>query len=123
MTSQMKIELNQIWGTPSEAPLRTHRVLIERPAEKGGADVGPMGGELFLASVGGCFMSNVLAAIRAREANVSRVRTEVIGTIVDSPSRFAAIELYITEDCQSRDLLERLVRNGDRGLISMNTIR
>src|SRR5260370_39056246 len=104
MTSQMKIELNQIWGTPSEAPLRTHRVLIARPSEKGGGDVGPMGAELFLAAVGGCFMSNVLAAIRAREANVSSVRAEVIGTIVDSPSRFAAIELYITADCQSGEV-------------------
>ena len=43
MTNQMKIQLNQISGTTSEATLRTHRVLIDRPAEKGGADVGPMG--------------------------------------------------------------------------------
>jgi putative redox protein len=123
MTNQMKIQLNQISGTTSEATLRTHRVLIDRPAEKGGADGGPMGGELFLAAVGGCFMSNVLAAIRAREANVSSVRTEVIGTIVDSPSRFAAIDLYITADCPSRELLERLVEIADRGCIMMNTLR
>jgi putative redox protein len=123
MTNQIKIQLNQISGTTSEATLRTHRVLIDRPAEKGGTDVGPMGGELFLAAVGGCFMSNMLAAIRAREANVSSVRTEVTGTIVDSPSRFAAIELYITADCQSRELLERLVEIADRGCIMMNTLR
>jgi putative redox protein len=123
MTNQMRIQLNQISGTTSEATLRTHRVLIDRPAEKGGTDVGPMGGELFLAAVGGCFMSNMLAAIRAREANVSSVRTEVTGTIVDSPSRFAAIELYITADCQSRELLERLVEIADRGCIMMNTLR
>jgi putative redox protein len=123
MTNQMRIQLNQISGTTSEATLRTHRVLIDRAVEKGGTDVGPMGGELFLAAVGGCFMSNMLAAIRAREANVSSVRTEVIGTIVDSPSRFAAIELYITADCQSRELLERLVEIADRGCIMMNTLR
>ena len=123
MTNQMKIQLNQVSGTTSEATLRTHRVLIDRPAEKGGTDVGPMGGELFLAAVGGCFMSNMLAAVRAREVNVSSVRTEVIGTIVDSPSRFAAIELYITADCQSRELLERLVEIADRGCIMMNTLR
>jgi putative redox protein len=123
MTNQMKTQVNQISGTTSEAMLRTHRVLIDRPAEKGGTDVGPMGGELFLAAVGGCFMSNMLAAIRAREANVSGVRTEVIGTIVDSPSRFAAIELYITADCQNRELLERLVEIADRGCIMMNTLR
>ena len=47
-----------------------------------------MGGELFLAAVGGCFMSNLLAAIRARNAEVSNVRTEVVAELADSPARF-----------------------------------
>jgi len=71
MINQMKIQLRQVSNSTSEATLRTHQVLIDRPAEKGGADMGPMGGELFLAGVGGCFMSNLLAAIRAREAEIS----------------------------------------------------
>ena len=74
----------------------THQVMIDRPVSKDGADMGPMGGQLFLASVGGCFMSNLLAAIRARDSNISDVRTEVIGTIADSPARFEALELFIT---------------------------
>ena len=37
--------------------MRSHQVLVDRPVEKGGADEGPMGGELFLAAVGGCFMT------------------------------------------------------------------
>ena len=123
MTNTIKIQLRQISGTTSEATLRTHRVLIDRPAEKGGADSGPMGGELFLTAVGGCFMSNLLAAIKAREANVSDVRTEVTGTIVDSPARFAVVELYVTAECESRELLERLVEIADRGCIMMNTLR
>jgi putative redox protein len=82
-----------------------------------------MGGELFLTAVGGCFMSNLLAAIKAREANVSDVRTEVTGTIVDSPARFAVVELYVTAECESRELLERLVEIADRGCIMMNTLR
>ena len=43
-----------------------------------------MGGELFLAAIGGCFMSNLLAAIDARHAEVSGVQTEVIATLADS---------------------------------------
>src|SRR5580700_5485604 len=98
MTNQMKIQLRQVSASTSEATFRTHRVLIDRPSEKGGADMGPMGGELFLGGVGGCFMSNLLAAIRAREAKISGVRTEVIGTLTDSPARFSAIELSVTAD-------------------------
>ena len=85
MPSQMKIQLRQVSDSTSEAAIRTHQVLIDRPTAKGGADSGPMGGELFLASVGGCFMSNLLAAIKARDADLTGVRTEVIGIL----ARFA----------------------------------
>src|SRR5579863_9424222 len=66
MAGEIKVQLLQVGDSTTEAAMRTHRVLIDRPGEKGGADAGPMGGELFLASLGGCFMSNLLAAIRAR---------------------------------------------------------
>jgi putative redox protein len=123
MTNQMKIQLRQVSTSTSEATLRTHQVLIDRPAEKGGADMGPMGGELFLAGVGGCFMSNLLAAIRARQAEILDVRTEVIGTLADSPTRFSAIELHVTAESLDRELLERVVEIADRGCIMMNTLR
>ena len=123
MTNQMKIRLRQVSTSTSEATLRTHQVLIDRPAEKGGADMGPMGGELFLAAVGGCFMSNLLAAIRARKAEISDVHTEVIGAIVDSPARFSAVELHVTANSLDRELLDRVVEIADRACIMMNTIR
>jgi putative redox protein len=121
--NQMKIQLRQVSTSTSEATLRNHHVLVDRPAEKGGVDEGPMGGELFLASIGGCFMSNLLAAIRARAAEISDVRTDVTGTIADSPSRFSAVDLYVTADRPSRDAFERLVEIADRGCIRMNTLR
>jgi putative redox protein len=123
MASQMKIQLCQISASASEAAIRRHRVQIDRPVEKGGADAGPMGGELFLAAVGGCFMSNLLAAIRAREAAVSDVRVEVVGFLTDSPSRFAGVELRVAAESRDRELLERLVEIADRGCVMMNTLR
>jgi hypothetical protein len=57
--TEMKIELRQVSESTSEASMRDHHVLIDEPQEKGGAGRGPMGGELFLASIGGCFMSDV----------------------------------------------------------------
>ncbi len=121
--NQLKIQLRQVSTSTSEATLRNHHVLVDRPAEKGGVDRGPMGGELFLASIGGCFMSNLLAAIRTRAAEISDVRTEVIGTIADSPTRFSTVELYVTADSPSRGVFERLVEIADRGCIMMNTLR
>ena len=119
----MKIQVRQISASTSEATLRTHHVLIDRPVEKGGTDRGPMGGDLFLASVGGCFMSNLLAAIRARGEQISDAHLEVIGTIAESPARFSALELYVTADGANPELLEKLVEIADRGCIMMNTLR
>lgn len=121
--TRMKIEVRQVSDSTSEATLRTHHVLIDRPVEKGGTDRGPMGGDLFLASVGGCFMSNLLAAIRARGEQISDAHLEVIGTIAESPARFSALELYVTADGANPELLEKLVEIADRGCIMMNTLR
>ena len=123
MAGEIKVHLRSISASASEATLGRHQVLIDRPAAKGGEDMGPMGGELFLAAVGGCFMSNLLAAIKAREANISDIRTEVIGILADSPTRFAAVELCVTADSPDRELLDRLVEIADRNCIMMNTLR
>jgi putative redox protein len=119
----MKIRLRQVSASTAEVTIRNHQVLVDRPAAKGGADLGPMGGELFLAAVGGCFMSNLLAAIAAREASISDVRADVIGTFADSPTRFVGIELLITAETANKEVLERLVEIADRGCIMMNTLR
>ncbi len=123
MANEMKIHLRQISSSASEATIRQHRVQIDRPAAKGGTDAGPMGGELFLASVGGCFMSNLLAAIGARKAEVSNVYVDVVGILADSPSRFAGLELRVTAETGDPELLERLIEVADRGCIIMNTLR
>ena len=123
MANEIKAQISQTSTSTSEATLRTHHVLIDRPVEKGGADAGPMGGELFLASVGGCFMSNLLAAIKARGAEISNARTEVIGILTDSPARFQAVELYVMADSDNQELFEKLVEIADRACIMMNTLR
>ena len=119
----MQIQIRQISPATSEAAIRSHRISIDRPLEKGGTDNGPMGGELFLASVGGCFMSTLLAAIRARNAEVSGVQTEVIATLAEAPARFTKIELCVTADCKDPQELEHLVEIAERGCIMVNTLK
>src|ERR1700689_3351516 len=122
MASDMKIELRQISASTSEATIGRHQVLIDRPVAKGGTDMGPMGGELFLAAVGGCFMSNLLAAIKARNANVTDIRTEVIGSLAGGPARFDSAQLYVTAESDDRTMFESLVEVSDRACIMMNTL-
>src|ERR1700689_3155638 len=123
MANEMKIEIRRISPSATEAAIGRHRVVIDRPVAKGGGDAGPMGGELFLAAVGGCFMSNLLAAIKAREAEIGEVRVEVVGALADSPARFAGVELRVAPERGDRELLERVVEIADRGCIMMNTLR
>jgi len=123
MANEIKALLRQVSASASEAKMGKHQILIDRPPSKGGSDMGPMGGELFLSAIGGCFMSNLLAAIRARDAEISDVRVEVTGSIVDSPARFVAVGIYVIAENGNRELLEHLVSIADRGCIMMNTLR
>src|ERR1041384_1496130 len=123
MPNEIKIQLCQVSTSASEATIRNHHILIDRPIPKGGADAGPMGGELFLAAVGGCFMSNLLAAIAARNASISGLSTEVTATLAESPPRFTGIELSVSAKYEDRDLLKKLIEIAERGCIMVNTLR
>ena len=68
-------------------------------------------------------MSNLLAAIKARETPISDVQTEVTGTLGESPARFVALELRVTSEGADPELLQKLVDIADRGCIMMNTLR
>ena len=123
MPNQIEAKLIQVGPSTSEASIRTHRNLIDRPEAKGGADQGPMGGELLLASLAGCFMSNLLAAIRAREAAIENVRTNVAGTLDGTPPRFTAIAMEVSGEGADLDQLGKLVTIAERGCIVANTLR
>jgi putative redox protein len=122
MPAQIKIDLNQLSSSTTEASIRDHRVLVDRPTEKGGADAGPMGGELFLAAEGGCIMSNLLAAIKARDAKITGVHTEVTGTLADAPARFTSLELSVSANSPDPQQLEKLIEIAVRGCIMLNTL-
>lgn len=49
---QVKINIAQTGDITSQADIRNHQVIIDRPEAKGGSDKGPMGGELLLAGLG-----------------------------------------------------------------------
>jgi len=123
MAQDVHVQVRQISATTSECTARHHQVLSDRPEAKGGADRGPMGGEMLLMGLGGCFMSNLLAAVRARAAGVSDLSIAVTGTLADAPARFAAIKMEISGNYRDRDEMEKLVTIAERGCIVANTLK
>ncbi len=123
MAQEVQVLIKQIAPTTSECTARQHVTLSDRPEAKGGADRGPMGGEMLLMGLGGCFMSNLLAAIRAREVQVSDVNITVTATLAEAPARFSDARLTISGRYSDRDEMEKLVTIAERGCIVANTIK
>jgi putative redox protein len=99
-------------------------VVIDRPVDKGGSDLGFLGGELLLASEGGCFLSNLVAAARAREIVLHRVNVIVRGTQADAPPRFSEIALDVELDSDATDdEVAKLLQISERACIVSNTLR
>lgn len=123
MSDTVSVQLIQQSPTTTKGLARQHTVLVDRPLPIEGTDQGPMGGELFLLGLGGCFMSNLLAAIRARQVPVSNISVNVIATKGASPTRFTAIELRISADYEDRALMEKLVTIAENGCLVANSIK
>jgi putative redox protein len=115
--------VRQVGASTTEGTVRSHTYLIDRPTEKGGANLGAMGGEVLLVALGGCFSSHLLAAGRAREANLQDLAVAVSGTMDGSPERFVEFRMMISASCASADLLTKLVTIAERSCQVVNTLR
>lgn len=118
----IRIEFSQAGPSTSEAAIRTHRTLVDRPQDKGGADQGPMGGELLLAGLGGCFLSTLFAAARARETPLEGVRASVTGTLEGTPPRFTRIVVELSAE-EGVENLEKLALIAEKSCIVANTLK
>ncbi len=107
----------------SFATIRDHQATIDRPEAKGGRDAGPMGGELLLAALGGCFTSNLLAAAKEREVPLGNVSIEIVGELASAPPRYESIAMTVRSDTCPQDDFDHLVLISERGCIVANTLR
>ena len=122
MSTTFKATIEHVNHTTSRATVRTHTVLVDRGIAKGGLDLGPAGGEYLLVSLGGCFTSHLVAAIRAREAAVSNVRVAVTGTMDGTPERFTAFTMDVSAECQDSALVRKLITIAARSCQVTNTL-
>jgi putative redox protein len=115
--------IEHVTHTTSRATVRSHTFLVDRGVAKGGFDLGPAGGEYMLVSLGGCFTSHLLAAIRAREAAMTQVRVAVTGTLDGAPERFTAFTMDVSAECEDPDLARKLVAIAGRACQVVTTLR
>ncbi len=120
---EIKVSVEQTSGSTSRGQARNHTVLCDRPQSKGGADAGAMGGELFLMGLGGCFMSNLLAAAKVRESTATDFRVAITAQLEGTPPRFTGVEMVVSADYPDRQELEKLSLIAERGCIVANTIK
>ncbi len=123
MAVEVHAVVKQVSESTSEGSARGHRVLCDRPAAKGGSDAGAMGGELFLIGLGGCFLSNLLAAIKARNVEIGDVEVQMTALLDGTPPRFTEISLNVSGHFSDRAEMEKLVVIAERGCIVANTIK
>lgn len=121
---QLAVHVRLVEGSTSLATSRTHSVVVDRPIDKGGSDLGFLGGELFLAAEGGCYLSNLVAAARARDVVLHRVDIHVRGVQAEQPARFAEVFLDVQVEADAGDdEIARLLTIAERGCIVSNTIK
>ena len=123
MPRTISVEIEQVGPSTGQATARAHTVFVDRPQDKGGDDRGPLGGEYLLVSLGGCFLSTLLAAVKTRNADVSNVRVSVAGTIGGVPERFEAIDVRVRADYKNEDEMRKLVAIDERGCLVTNTLK
>lgn len=116
------VTVTQLDHSSSGGDARGHRLVMDRPESKGGQNKGPMGGEALLMGLGGCFMSNLLAAAAARDVKLHNATAQIDGDIADAPPRYTAIRMQVTADCEPASELAKLVLIAERGCIAANTL-
>lgn len=121
MSQTIQASVTQDGPATSIGRARIHEVTIDRPPGKGGEDRGAMGGELLLLALGGCFMSNLLAAARARNQPLENASVTVTATLEGTPERMTEFHLGLRADCAS-ERLEHLATIAERGCLVSNTL-
>ena len=120
---KVNVSVRQIGPTASEGTARNHKVVMDRPEAKGGENRGAMGGENLLMALGGCFMSNLLAAALARDYDLKDVKLSITGTLASAPPGFTAVDMDIAADYSDKAGMEKLVTIAERGCIVANTLK
>ena len=122
MSQGPTVTVRQVGPSTGRGEVRGHTILVDRPEANGGMDQGPMGGELILVGLGGCFMSNLLAAIRERNAPVTGVKVRVSAIPDGTPARLTNFAINVSAQSDDPAQLDKLTTIAARGCIAVRTL-
>lgn len=122
---ELSIILSQEGETAVNGELGNHSITIDRPIEKGGNDLGAMGGQYLVASIGGCFSSTFFAAAISRDIKVTGFKVKVSANLSEElPKRFDKISIKASYDtCSAPEQFTKLLEIAEQGCIALNTIK
>ena len=123
--AQLQINLQQVGETATSAEAGNYEIVIDRPPEKGGSGEGPMGGQVLLMGVGGCFASTLFAAAKERKIKVTGLKIKLSSELSNStPARFSKINIEVTGgEFSEPESVNKLINIAQKGCISINTVK
>ena len=123
--AQQQIMLQQVSETATRAEAGNYEIIIDRPPEKGGSGKGPMGGQVLLMGVGGCFASTLFAAAKERNIKVAGLKINLSSELsTTTPTRFSKITIEVTAGEFSEPAsINKLISIAKKGCISINTVK
>jgi putative redox protein len=123
--AEIIVTLQHAGDSVTTGQARSHSVVVDRPEEKGGSDKGPMGGELLLLALGGCFLSTFLGVLKADGHPLDRelVGLTVTGVLTPAPTRFTSITVEVTAPAELEAELAKPFLKAERGCIVHNSIK
>ena len=123
--TQQQIKLQQFGETATRAEAGNYEIIIDRPPEKGGSGKGPMGGQVLLMGVGGCFASTLFAAAKERKIKVTGLKINLSSELSTStPARFSKINIEVTGgEFSEPESINKLIDIAQKGCISINTVK
>ena len=110
-------------SSAARTTIRDHKLVTDRTVEKGGNNQGPMGGEIFAASLGACFMSNLIAAFQARGIEPRGLSATVTGTLEGTPPRYQKMAIAVSGAGVDRKQMDKMIAIAERGCIVANTLK
>jgi putative redox protein len=124
LMTEYVVRVQNVSGFTSLINAGPHTVVVDRGVERGGSGLGFSGGELLLASQGGCFASTFLDAAATRGIEVRGLNVTMTGVTEGSPSRFVSIHLDADIDADAPDSeVQKLIAIAERGCTVTNTLR
>ncbi|MDX8032607.1 OsmC family protein [Lentzea sp. BCCO 10_0856] len=123
--AEINVTLQHAGDTVTTGQARSHSVVVDRPESKGGNDKGPMGGELLLLALGGCFLSTFLGMVKDDGHPLDRelVSLDVTGVLTPAPTRFTSITVEVTAPAELEAEFAKPFLKAERGCIVHNSIK